>query len=278
MPPGPSHGTPPGGPTYGGYPGGQQPYAGGRPIHPAPGYPAAYGTPPSPYGYGYPGGYGFPGMQQAKTSGLAIAALTTGLGAILFGVAAPVAIGLGIAALVRIRRTHERGVAQAVVGIVAGSLVTLFWVAVLIIAFLVPEETDAAGDTDAPGPAYTEPYVEPSVYISFLQAGECFDVTEHDQKVDRAPCPEPHDGELVAVVTLPAGPYPGERKVDDVTRAACEKAFASYVGISVYKSVLSLQNWWPLRANWAAGDRRGFCTVQSTDDEQLDGSVKGTKR
>jgi hypothetical protein len=48
--------------------------------------------------------------------------------------------------------------------------------------------------------------------------------------------------------------------------------------ISFYKTVLSLENWWPLKASWAAGDRRGFCTVHSTDDEQLDGSVKGTKR
>jgi hypothetical protein len=179
----------PPGPSYQGYPGGPQVF-----------------SQPPPYGYGYPQGFGYPGTPQVKTNGLAIAALATGLAGILFGIAGPVAVGLGIAALAQIRRRRERGTAQAVVGLVLGSLQVIFWTSLLAIVFATgwgndPNKYDAS-------PISTPSYTMPKVYVDELMVGECFNDGTDEGEVVRMPCNEPHAGELVADVTLPQGHIP----------------------------------------------------------------------
>src|SRR5207249_505566 len=86
-------GQTPYGQTQYGQPTGQAQYGQG---YGQPGYPAG-GTWPAPYGYGYPG-------TTRGTNGLATAALVTGIGGFLVGISAPVAVGLGIAALVQLKK------------------------------------------------------------------------------------------------------------------------------------------------------------------------------
>ncbi|MGC4943727.1 DUF4190 domain-containing protein [Kribbella sp. DT2] len=231
-------------------------------------YPPAYGQPPVPYGYGYPGAV-------RRTNGLATAALVTGLASILFTIAAPVAIGLGIAALVQIKRRNEDGTAQAVVGLVVGSAVTVIaagLIALFAIGSQIPDQASSDGGTPV---SSSDPA---GVYIDALVVGECFDDTSDEDEVARSTCGVDHDGELYAVVTLPAQTWPGDEKVGDLGEAACDEKFASYVGIAVDDSELDPVAWYPERAGWNSGDRDVYCTVYGPYGDPLDKTVKNSKR
>ncbi|SFK15055.1 DUF4190 domain-containing protein [Cellulomonas sp. KH9] len=137
----------------------------GPPPPPAPGTPAPpYGTPPAqppsgvPYGgpaYGAPGapGYGpqgypppYPGA-PVPTDGMAVASLVTSVGGLvlLCGLTGPVGLGLGIAALPRIRRSGARGRGMAIAGIVVGAIGTAVLVAtVAVLAAVVQWGSDQA--------------------------------------------------------------------------------------------------------------------------------------
>jgi hypothetical protein len=245
----------------------QQPPQQQYPPYPAQQYPPAYGQPPAPYGYGYSGA-------TRRTNGLATAALITGLASIVFFVAAPVAIGLGIAALVQLKRRNENGTPQAVVGLIAGSVVTVI-VAVVIgliaLGSTLPDEDYSDGSPTGPG-------ASTGVYIEALVVGECFDDTSDEDEVERRACTTEHDGELFAVVTLPAQAWPGDKKVSELGDAACAEKFAPYVGIDVDDSELEPVAWFPERAGWNSGDRNIYCTVYGPYGDQLDSTVKGSKR
>ena len=60
---------------------------------------------------------------------LATAALVCGLGGLVIGVTAPVAIGLGIAALVQINRRNQEGKGMAIAGLAIGAVLTLAYIA-----------------------------------------------------------------------------------------------------------------------------------------------------
>jgi hypothetical protein len=216
-------------------------------------------------------------MPQSTTNGLAVAALALGIAGVLFAVTAPVAVGLGIAALVQIKRRREGGTAQAVVGIVSGGLVTIFWAGLLVLLFVLG--LNSANDTSgSPGPTYTPTYSGPITYVDELSVGECFDDGPADPEVVRQPCSLPHQGELFAVVTLAPQAWPGEQGIETVAQAACDKAFLPYVGIAADKSELDSMSWSPEHSAWSSGDRTVICAAYGPSGDALTGSVKGTHR
>lgn len=252
----------------------QSPY--GQPQQPSPyGQPPQYGQPQQPqygqppYGqvqYPAPYGYGYPAGQAVKTNGLAIAALVCGLGGLVVGVTAPVGVGLGIAALVQIKRRGESGTGLAVGGIVVGGLVTLFGIGLLVIGFIIGfSEGFEDGDSDI-------------TYVESLAVGECFDDGWSDEEVYREDCTKSHDGEITANVTLPAAPYPGKSQLDELSREQCDAEFSKYVGNTVDKSELKSTYWYPTKEEWGAGNRLVICAAYGPDDELLTSSVKGSKR
>jgi hypothetical protein len=115
-------------------------------------------------------------------------------------------------------------------------------------------------------------------YIDELVVGECFDEGGSDDEVVRLPCNSPHQGELYAVVTLPPQTWPGEKEIGDQSEAACDKAFEPYVGISVDKSELEPVTWYPELSTWSSGDRNVYCGVYGPDGDNLDKTVKNSRR
>ncbi len=253
----------------------------GSPYQPPPPAPPYQGLPPYPGSQQYPQpyGYGYPGMQQIKTNALATAALVCGLVAIFFWIVAPVAIGLGVAALVQIKRRRESGTAQAVVGLSLGSLISLVGAVILVFIIAVDwnEGTDDYG-SDEPVGSYSATPTPAQVYVDDLIVGECFDEGFDDGEVVRQPCLVDHEGEMIANVTLPPGAYPGDAKVKDSARLACRTEFAKYVGIPIDKSERKSSYWWPDQDLWEDGDHVVVCAVEATNGDRLHGSVKGTKR
>ncbi|TDU89260.1 putative regulator of septum formation [Kribbella voronezhensis] len=266
-----------GGPQNPQYPGGPQ-YQGSQ--HQGPQGGPQYQVPPQgpqyPPQYGY--GYGYPRVHQVKTNGLAVAALVCGLVGIFFWITAPVAVGLGIVALVQIKRRRENGTAQAVVGLSIGGLLTLVFTAVVI--FLVAVDWNEGTDSDygSDQPVATSSASPDKVYVDDLIVGECFDDGFDEGEAVRQPCPELHDAELISKVTLPAGAYPGDAKVKESARSACRQEFTKYIGVSPDKSVRKSGFWWPDAELWKDGDRGVVCAAYGENGAQLRGSVKGTKR
>ncbi|TQJ19556.1 DUF4190 domain-containing protein [Kribbella jejuensis] len=255
-------GTPPQSPygpgAYGPPQYGQTPYGNGY----GPGqYPAAYGQPPAAYGYS--GGSG-------GQNGLAVAALACALGGIFIGLSAPVAVVLGIVALVQLSRRPQAGKGMAVAGVVIGSLVTIGYV--LLIGLLIAFDSSSTDDSGAPDPGSN------SAYIDELMIGECFDDTSADDEVERQPCPNAHDAELIAIVSLPDGSYPGDKAIDKDADRACTRPFGTYVGKSRDQSELYLSWLTPDKYTWNSGDRRVFCVAYGPDDEKLTGTVKNSHR
>lgn len=256
---------------YGQGPAGPAPYGqAGQPSYGqgyGPGqYPAAYGQAPYSYGYGYAGTTG-------GTNGLATAALATGIGGIFFGLAAPVAIGLGIAALVQISRRREGGKGMAIAGLTIGSVVTLGYMVLFGFLFAIGSTAD---DYGAPEPVST--YSGSTVHVDDLAVGECYDDGGKEGEAIRRPCSAPHDGEIIADVTLPEGPYPGDRGVDKMGDSSCSTEFGKYVGTPIDDSELDIAWWTPTRSLWNSNDRMVVCAAYGPDGDQLTGTVKNTHR
>ena len=159
----PQHAQYPGTQQYPQYPGAQQypnPQFGAAPP---PGYPnAQYGTTPygnAPYGspqygnaayggyapYGYPYGYN---AQRLGTSGMAIASLILGICGFLC-VTPFVGLGLGIAALSRVKKTGQPGKGMAIAGIVLSSV----WIALMILLLATGNFHLNVGNGSGTGPS-----------------------------------------------------------------------------------------------------------------------------
>jgi hypothetical protein len=150
------------------------------------------------------------------TNGLAIAALVCGIVG-LFPVAAVFAVVLGIVALNQLRERVQRGRGMAIAGIVLGTLALVGWVILFVVAVATSEpERNASGQVTAAS----------TVAIDTLRAGDCFDgvpkkAVDYVDDVTVKPCAGPHEGQVGAIVTLPAGDFPGDKKSADLAGRTC---------------------------------------------------------
>lgn len=77
---------------------------------------------------------------------------------------------------------------------------------------------------------------------------------------------------------MAAGPYPGDEQAAKTASAMCDAEFGAYVGKSADLSELDSSYWHPTEETWDEGDRLVVCAAFGPDDEQLTGTVKGSKR
>jgi hypothetical protein len=264
-PPGSAPGSPgPRVPAAGGGPG---PAAGPAPV-PGPG-PAPV---PAPGPGAEPGsdratGPGFaaetyyaPGWQppRPRTEPLAVASVPAG------AVLGPVGIGLGAAALSRVRAQGTRGRGLAVVGMALGAAATLGWV-VGGVAWWQLEEARAplAGDVAAPA----------TVHARQLVLGSCLDELPAGGEVARVrvvPCADEHRAQVVARTDFgPDETWPGaEAATARVARVCGPEALGPDAPADVARVV-----WAPSEASWGDGDRTGLCVAAS--DEPLPADLVG---
>jgi len=143
------------------------------------------------------------------------------------------------------------------------------------VVLMIAVGSDASDEDYSGGPP---PFSGSGTYIDELVVGECFDEAGSDDEVERQPCDEPHQGELYAVVTLPPQTWPGDKEIGDQSEAACDKAFEPYVGISVDDSELEPVIWYPELSTWSSGDRNVYCGAYGPDGDDLDKTVKNSRR
>jgi hypothetical protein len=130
--------------------------------------------------------------------------------------------------------------------------------------------------------------------LSQLRVGDC--LTGADLQLNTAkpwpqlalavPCGQRHTAEVFLADNgfWPASlPFPGTRTVVKAADAACNTAFASYVGISYANSIYTWTNIIPDAATWPDGDRGLHCvayyaTPHHKSGAYLTGSVEGSRR
>ena len=114
--------------------------------------------------------------------------------------------------------------------------------------------------------------------VDDLAVGECFDDGNAEDEVVRLPCKVAHDGEIIGVVTLPEGPYPGDNGVDKAADRACTHDFTKYVGKSFDDSELDLDYWTPTEPLWNDDDRLVMCAAYGYAHAKLTGTIKNSHR
>ena len=193
------------------------------------------------------------GWQPPKrTNGLAIAALVTGILAIV-----PVAVGLALGALRQIRRRDEEGAGLAIGGILASGLWTLFVALIAVIGIkgdfgLFDREGDLAD-------------------VASQEVGAC--VNEQPKEVTA--CSSPHDLEIFYAGTLPERPWPGKDSIDSDADDVCYDSFEDYVGSSPEDSDYGYTFFAPNEEEWTEGRRTVICVITPADS-YLVGTVKGS--
>lgn len=294
--PGPSPTYPPA-PTYPQAPAyGQAPSYGQAPLY---GSGASYGQPaygqgpPPPYGatpydQGYPSG-AFP---STATEPLSIAALVTSLAGIAVVISYPVGLGLGIAALRRIRTNGKQGRGMAIAGVVVGAIGTawLLAIAAFVIAMFAgggvstfDDQTVYSSGTERGGNAPADADPNDTTLQSYslrtdLDPGSCLDAfaAEPDMSDTAAvDCSVEHAGEVVSVERLSA-PTGSDLSVDDpVWDATWDQCVSEAEAVlpADYGRFGQLELYTPHPDDYSSADGdKAYCTF-FTDSSALTGSA-----
>lgn len=281
----PGGGFPPAGP-YGtpapdAYPGSTSPTgsypAGSYPAAPYPGSPYPAGPPGAPYPYGTGAYPAWAPPQPRETDGLAIASLILSCSSFVVGLTAPVGLGLGIAALRRIRRTGAQGRGLAIAGVVVGGVMTAGAVAMVafFILFVATAGTWAttSGYSSSEGGSSTTVWETPSYVLrTDLVPGDCLRETPGAYDMADAvvvDCGQPHAAEVLS--TLPMTELvPADLNVWDPAFTdlvdRCDADASALLGAATLEASGWTEVYYPHADEWADGGRTAFCLLGSISE------------
>ncbi len=217
--------------------------------HPAP---PAWGPPPplvAPPGYQEPPAQG--------TNGYAIASLIFGIiGGVLFG------IGFGILALKQIRRRPQAGRGLAIAGLVLSGVWFVVIAGAAVTGALAGEKENRAV---AEGVG--------TVNVLYLKPGHCVGTLEETARIEDlalVPCSQPHAVEVFATFDLPAGPWPGDAALQDLSDKGCTSRLKGYAPTA--PDSLDVFYLSPLQSAW--GDDRGVTCLVGDPAGRTTGSIR----
>ena len=101
-----------------------------------------------------------------------------------------------------------------------------------------------------------------TAHVGRLDAGHCLTALPADGSVSRVevvPCSSAHEAEVVGVLTLPDGAWPGTDEVEQRVGAWCEMDNAQLA------AGLQPVVWTPTERGWGQGDRDGVCLAWQPD-------------
>jgi hypothetical protein len=123
---------------------------------------------------------------------------------------------------------------------------------------------------------------ENTIPFTDLEVGACFDDTDYSYQLTglvlSKPCDQPHLNELYYREELPAAsdntaPDPADLEAAD---ANCVAAFADYVGLDYYSSVLEFYTIAPNNDEWRAGERSHLCILYEQGYTEMTGSMRNS--
>jgi hypothetical protein len=245
-------------------------------------YGAPFGAPPFPNHYGQSGYYGQQGYQPTPSKAMAGWALGLSIFNCL-GVGALIAIGLGIAVLVKGQRDgRNHGAGMAIAALIISALWIVGLVVFLVLAFLGKIEIDDS-DRDQAGRITHEQEIS----LSSLREGDCLAEEEFDMSSDEgediyevtaAPCSGAHSLEAYVSFDLDDGDYPGDDEVVRLANIGCINRFGDFVGVPPARSRLVVTFIYPQSSSWRIqDDREVLCFVGEADGSTV-GTLEGSKR
>ena len=106
-----------------------------------------------------------------------------------------------------------------------------------------------------------------------LRPGQCINSGSDALKFTVLSCARPHDAEVFAAFTLPAGPWPGSPAVRVDAGDGCASRLDSYIDPQLATASLTQEYVYPNQAAWRAGERTVVCEVSAANG-RLTGSVR----
>ena len=106
-----------------------------------------------------------------------------------------------------------------------------------------------------------------------LRPGECINSAGNGLNVTVLSCATPHDAEVFAKFSLPAGAWLGDPAVRQDAGNGCESRLGSYLNPQLATADLTQEYVYPNQAAWRAGERTVVCEVRAVSG-QLTGSVR----
>lgn len=112
--------------------------------------------------------------------------------------------------------------------------------------------------------------------LAIDETGETFEV----DSINRVPCDEPHEWEVIANKEVPGGgEYPGEDEVITRTDRFCAAEFKTFVGRGVARSELEMYIFFPQKASWDLyEDYDMSCVIGEGLGKPFDGSLRDSNR
>jgi Domain of unknown function (DUF4190)/Septum formation len=230
---------------------------------------AASSMPPSASEYRQPPASTWAEQAEPPPTGtdrMAVTSFVLGLLGIV-GISAILGIGLGIAALRRMRGTLQQGRGLAIAGIVLGSA----WLVVIVALYATgtifgtatPRQPAASGSTGASSQG-VDPFS--------LAAGDCFDnpvvaasgVTNVSSVVETS-CTKPHNAEVFATfaVTGSSASYPGTARLTSIATSGCNAREKAALNSALITKSMTVRLLFPLQSSWKAGHRTISCIIYS---------------
>jgi hypothetical protein len=157
-------------------------------------------------------------------------------------------VAFGIAALVQIRNSRQRGRGLAIAGLAISACWVLLICGVLGYGFVQGVRESANENSGSVGSAPV-----PMVTTDY-QLGECLNNLYAPTPIPVS-CTTAHQGEIYAIVNLPYGPWPGEESVKEQAGSACEPLLDRYL---TDHPNLDFTYMYPGESGWP-DDRRAIC-------------------
>jgi hypothetical protein len=115
--------------------------------------------------------------------------------------------------------------------------------------------------------------------VDDLAVGDCFNIPDGVtiSTVEKHPCTEGHNAEVVFVGEYTGDTYPISLSLDSFVEDNCVPAFESYVGRAIdSEPELSLGYFHPTRDGWDSGDKTISCYISQPDNSPMTESLKAT--
>ena len=106
-----------------------------------------------------------------------------------------------------------------------------------------------------------------------LRPGQCIDSRGNGLTFTVLSCAAPHDAEVFATFSLPAGAWPGASAVQLEAGNGCVSRFSSYLNPQLATADMTQEYVYPNQAAWQAGERTVVCEVRAVTGK-LTGSVR----
>lgn len=178
-------------------------------------------------------------------------------------------IAFGIAALRRIRRTHEQGRNMAITGIVLGTAWFLVLGVAGVLSVLGEADRGVDGSVDAGG----------SVKAIDLRLGDCPASTTPGGEiltVQLVPCRQPHRAEVYAEFVLSGRDFPGKDEVVRLGAGGCADHLITLVGVARAKA-FAVEYAIPSAEAWDLNHHTVACMVVGPAGQMLPGGSAFTR-